>query len=168
MRELPPPHCWLLFPLVAVLLANPVPTLATPPDAPEIEQLIQQLGNPKFAEREAATKRLSAIGEPALEALKKATENTDAEVRRRAGDIVAGIEKKLYGETATFEGHEDEVTGIAFSPDGKRIVSSSGDGTLRLWDVEKVKEIRVLKGHKEMVSGVAWARDGKAVVSVGG
>ncbi len=32
-------------------------------------------------------------------------------------------------------GHTSEVYSVAFSPDGKHIVSGSGDNTLRLWDV---------------------------------
>ncbi|HEY7312221.1 MAG TPA: hypothetical protein VH643_22850 [Gemmataceae bacterium] len=51
----------------------------------EVERLIRRLGSDRFAQREAASKALDAIGEPALEALRKTREaSDDAEVRRRA------------------------------------------------------------------------------------
>ena len=34
------------------------------------------------------------------------------------------------------EGHKDWVSGVAWSRDGKLIVSSSGDGTARMWEVD--------------------------------
>lgn len=33
-----------------------------------------------------------------------------------------------------FNGHTDRVNSVAFSPDGKRIVSGSNDDTIRVWD----------------------------------
>src|SRR5262245_59677087 len=54
----------------------------------EVERLIQQLGSRKFAEREAAGRRLDAIGEPALRALRRAeTASDDVEIRRQASRI---------------------------------------------------------------------------------
>jgi hypothetical protein len=61
----------------------------------EIDRLIQQLGSPQFAERQAASKGLEAIGEPAVEALQKAVASSpDAEVRRRAETLLATIKAK--------------------------------------------------------------------------
>ena len=37
-------------------------------------------------------------------------------------------------------GHSSYVYSLAFSPDGKSLVSSSGDTTLRLWDTEPLRE----------------------------
>ncbi len=51
---------------------------------PRIDALIQQLGSDEFAAREKATEELRKIGAPAHEALKKALESTDPEVRTRA------------------------------------------------------------------------------------
>lgn len=57
-----------------------------------VATLVQQLGHPRFAKREEASKELDAIGEPALDALRKAAASSDdAEVRQRAERIVAAV-----------------------------------------------------------------------------
>ena len=43
-------------------------------------------------------------------------------------------------ELVRLPGHSDYVYSLAFSPDGKTLVSSSGDTTLRLWDTEPLRE----------------------------
>ena len=50
-------------------------------------------------------------------------------------------------EVLTLKGHTDDVNSVAFSPDGKRIVSGSGDKTVKVWDADKGQEILTLKGH---------------------
>uniref|UniRef100_A0A0D9WSJ9 WDR36/Utp21 C-terminal domain-containing protein n=1 Tax=Leersia perrieri TaxID=77586 RepID=A0A0D9WSJ9_9ORYZ len=40
-----------------------------------------------------------------------------------------------------FEGHTDRVTDLCFSEDGKWLVSSSMDGTLRIWDISLARQI---------------------------
>jgi WD40 repeat protein len=42
-------------------------------------------------------------------------------------------------ELVRLPGHSDYVYSLAFSPDGKTLVSSSGDTTLRLWDTEPLR-----------------------------
>ena len=39
------------------------------------------------------------------------------------------------------QGHSDFVFSVAYSPDGKRIVSGSGDRTVRIWDAAMGKEV---------------------------
>ena len=41
----------------------------------------------------------------------------------------------------TLAGHEDEVRSVAFSPDGKRVVSGSSDKLVKIWDAETGAEV---------------------------
>jgi len=61
--------------------------------------------------------------------------------------------------------HSGGVTCVAFSPDGKRVVSGSKDKTLKVWDAATGKEILTLKGHPSGVKDVAFSSDGKRIVS---
>jgi WD40 repeat protein len=54
---------------------------------------------------------------------------------------------------------------VAFSPDGKRIVSASQDKTLKVWDLYTGREVLSLKGHADTVQSVAFSPDGKRIVS---
>ena len=63
------------------------------------------------------------------------------------------------------------VSGVAFSPDGKRAVSSHSDWTVRLWDLdqfEKDKELHVLPVHGAPnwpAPLVAYSNDGRTVAT---
>jgi WD40 repeat protein len=62
--------------------------------------------------------------------------------------------------------HESEVHSVAFSPDGKRIVSGSYDKTVRVWDANSGQLIgKPFQGHKDFVQSVAFSPDGKRIVS---
>ena len=74
-----------------------VPAAADDPDDKEIARLVKQLGSSDYRTRDAATKRLQDIGEPACDALVRAMKINDVEARRRAEQIVAVIEDRLYG-----------------------------------------------------------------------
>jgi WD40 repeat protein len=68
----------------------------------------------------------------------------------------------------TLRGHGDEVTSVAFTPDGQRLVSGSFDKTASLWDLQTGKEIRRFRGHQGEVFGVAVSPDGKRLLTCSG
>jgi hypothetical protein len=59
----------------------------------EIQKLIEQLGQDNFKAREEAARKLKALGEKALQAVEKARNSEDAEVRRRAEVIAKDIQR---------------------------------------------------------------------------
>ncbi len=65
----------------------------TPADAAEMAVLVEQLDSDSFAERQAASGKLSRIGRPAIAALAKAAVGDSLEVTARAIDILRSMLK---------------------------------------------------------------------------
>ena len=63
--------------------------------------------------------------------------------------------------------HQDTITGLAFSPDGRRIASSSTDRYIRIHTVDTLEMQDQLEGHTSHVLDVAWSADGQTIASAG-
>jgi WD40 repeat protein len=63
-------------------------------------------------------------------------------------------------------GHGSTVYGVAFSPDGKRLASGSGDGLVKIWEVADGRLVWEKSGHGGItVYSVAFSPDGKLLAS---
>jgi WD40 repeat protein len=71
-------------------------------------------------------------------------------------------------EVRRLEGHTDQLTSMALSPDGKLLVTCSDDKTVRLWQFESGNELRALRGSATFVLSVAISADGRRVLSGSG
>jgi RNA polymerase sigma factor (sigma-70 family) len=69
---------------------------------------------------------------------------------------------------ATLDGHaSDVVHALAFSPDGRELVSGGNDGAAILWDLASAAPRARLRGHTDRVNAVAFAPDGGHAASAG-
>jgi WD40 repeat protein len=148
-------------------------TVATASEEDDIPRLIRQLSNPVFQEREAATRALKTLGEPALPSLRAAAASDDPETRLRASKLIDFIEHDIFRVIRCFHGHKSPVWCVCFSKDGNYALSGSGgvekekavDCTVRLWDVKTGKQLREFAGHERMVQSVSFSPDGRLAVS---
>ncbi len=65
-------------------------------------------------------------------------------------------------------GHREGLTHVAFSNDGKRILSSSYDGTARIWDRDTGKELYRFREYSEFLWSAEFSPDGKWIITGGG
>jgi WD40 repeat protein len=58
------------------------------------------------------------------------------------------------------------VVAMSLSPGGTRLATGDAQGTVRLWDVQTLREIAVLGRHSAAVGGVRFQPDGRTLLSV--
>jgi eukaryotic-like serine/threonine-protein kinase len=57
---------------------------------------------------------------------------------------------------------------VSWSPDGARLATGSFDGTAKVWDAARGRELLTLKGHTGGVSSLSWSPDGMRLVTASG
>src|SRR5262249_47569579 len=83
----------------------------------------------------------------------------------RVWDLATG------GEILALKGHTEGIISVAFSPDGRRLITWSHDRTIRVWDATAVPErrtIEVNRGFLFGLTGIAYSPDGRRLATAGG
>jgi eukaryotic-like serine/threonine-protein kinase len=107
--------------------------------------------------------RLSPDGQLLALALGDCSERTPADPKGQAGEVQVWdwpsrkIRAKLTGWTG-------ECKSVAFSPDGTILAATSGDGTIRVYDVKTFREKAVL-GSGPFTAGLDFRPDGKLMAT---
>ncbi|KAL7718924.1 NLE domain-containing protein [Entamoeba marina] len=73
--------------------------------------------------------------------------------------------RPITRSTHTMTGHSNSILSCKFSQDSSKLATSSGDHTVRIWDILSCTPITTLKGHGDWVLNVNWHHSGKYVAS---
>lgn len=88
-----------------------------------------------------------------------------------AGDFGANVNEIYLYEIATsdlirtFTGHEAIVNEVRYHPSGDFLVSTSWDGTIRVWNIATGREIRQFTGHASETFGIDFSADGHIMLT---
>jgi WD40 repeat protein len=84
---------------------------------------------------------------------------------RNSFDVAKVWDAERGKELLSLSDHDNSISDVAWSPDGKKLAARSGDRTIKVWDAETGKELLTLSGHTNSVSSVTWSPDGKRLAT---
>lgn len=70
--------------------------------------------------------------------------------------------------TAVLRGHEQEICGLKWSPDGSQLASGGNDNMACIWDVNNTAPRHILRESKAAVKALAWCPFQKNLLATGG
>src|SRR5258705_9528331 len=80
-------------------------------------------------------------------------------------DVKEGQRQTWSSCIHVLEGHTEACYCIAFSPDGRQLVSGSGDHTIQLWNIQTGALLQVMSGHNDAVLSLAYSPNGMFIAS---
>lgn len=122
----------------------------------------------KSSKRDEAAKEISAAKRKTLEEIVGLfTREQKATWEKLLGEPLEIPQPRARTDDSsrTLTGHSWLAYAVAYSPDGKTLLSGSWDTTAKLWDVATGKEVRTLTGHTQRIRAVAWSPKGDLVAT---
>jgi WD40 repeat protein len=107
---------------------------------------------------------LVSIGDPALYPSASECNRSGSMIATASGHLLKTWNASTGELMRTYAGHTAAVLDVTFSADGKRVVSASADGSVRLWDSGSGKLLGQLV-HEGSVGRALISPDGKRMLT---
>ena len=84
---------------------------------------------------------------------------------RKRGQDGEGLDVSSGQEQRTLRGHAQPVACICFSPDGKRLATTSSDYTAKVWDASNGQELLTLHAQRFSFDSICFSPDSKRLAT---
>jgi hypothetical protein len=74
-------------------------------------------------------------------------------------------QRQMHRELKALRGHTGPILAVAYSPDGRQIVTASADRTAKVWDAASATGLLTLSGHTDPIRSVVFFADGQRIVT---
>lgn len=118
----------------------------------------------------ATGKRLDTLNQPEAEQFRVAFTPDGNSIVAAGGDnrirlwrFTSKAEARINPLIAARFGHEDAIVGLAVSPDGTRLATTSADRALKLWSLPGLELLEVFEAQSDVVSVLVFAPGGESL-----
>jgi len=86
-----------------------------------------------------------------------------------SSQVITDFNKSLISDNSFLpQGHSDAVFSVVYNSDEYRVLSASGDNTIKEWDRETGECLHTYEGHAKAVRNAVYSTDGRRVLSASG
>ncbi|KAL9973088.1 hypothetical protein ACROYT_G019500 [Oculina patagonica] len=78
-----------------------------------------------------------------------------------------GLTEVINTPSVVLKGHSDKPNIVRYHPTARGVLASSAlDNTVKIWDIDKARDLITLNGHTEQVFSLCWKTDGTKLATV--
>ena len=87
--------------------------------------------------------------------------------KHQTAEAAGALRQALLNTNAdvVLSGHTDLVTSATFSPSGRRALTTSRDGTARVWDTATGRQVRILQRQAAAISEASFSPNGRLILT---